>query len=242
MSLPIIGITGDITRAKFYANFWNKRSGINDAYIRAVERANGIPIILPVSNSDYVSSIVKKVDGFIFSGGCDISPFHYNEEPLSEIKEMNPERDVFELALLKEVLQQGKPILGICRGAQILNIALGGTLYQDTSYNKSFNLQHLQQSEPALPIHGIETKKGSFIHSIIGDKSYVNSIHHQILRDIGEGLEVTAWSSDSAVEAIEKKNEDFVIGLQWHPEIMSRNNEQMQNIFNELIKHSSKNL
>lgn len=242
MNLPIIGITGDIIKVKFYSNFWNKRSGMNDAYIRAVERANGIPTILPVSNPDYASNIAKRLDGFIFSGGCDISPYYYNEEPRCEIREMAPERDEFEFALLKEVLLQGKPILGICRGAQLLNILLGGTLYQDSSYNEEFNLQHFQQSEPILPIHGIETKKGSFIHSIVGDKFNVNSIHHQMIKDIGEGLEITAWSSDGAIEAIEKKNEDFVIGLQWHPEIMSKNNTKMQNIFNELIKHSSKNL
>lgn len=236
MKKPIIGITGDITYTKFYRDFWNYRSGINDSYIRAVERADGIPFILPVSKTDYATKIINNIDGLILSGGNDVSPINYNEEPIEELCSIDPSRDNFELALLKESITKDKPVLGICRGAQLLNISFGGSLYQDTSCNKAFKLQHFQKSDPHIPIHKIKTMKGSLINSILGDELSVNSIHHQMIKDLGSNLEITALSSDGVIEAIEKRDSKFVVGIQWHPEIMSKNDSKMQNIFNEFIK------
>lgn len=235
MKAPIIGITGDITFTKFYLDFWNYRSGINDAYIRTVERGNAIPLILPVSKPIYASKIISNIDGLILSGGNDVSPFNYNEEPIDKLTSIDPSRDDFELALLKEAISNDKPVLCICRGAQMLNILFGGTLYQDTSCNKNFTLQHFQKSDPAIPVHKIKTKQDSFINSILGDEISVNSIHHQMIKKLGDGLEATATSSDGVIEAIELKDSKFTVGIQWHPEIMAKSNIRMQNIFNEFI-------
>lgn len=238
MKTPIIGITGDITFTKFYRDFWNYRSGINDAYIRAVERAKGIPLILPVSKKEYASSIISTIDGLILSGGNDVTPSNYNEEPIDSLGSIDPHRDEFELSLLKEAINQDIPVLCICRGIQLLNVLFGGSLYQDTLCNPKFNIQHSQRSEPHIPIHSIRTKKGSFINSILGDEAKVNSIHHQMINKLGKGLESTAESLDGVIESIEKKDSKFVVGVQWHPEILSKDDVKMQNIFNELILHT----
>lgn len=238
MSLPIIGVTGDIITAKFYGNFLNERSGINDPYIRAVERAEGIPIILPVSKPEFASKLINNIDGLILSGGRDISPYNYGEEPLNEIMAIDPDRDAFEFALLKEALAKNKPILAICRGAQILNVLLGGSLYQDISYNKDFKLQHAQESAPYIPVHRIKTEKNTFINSVLGDEAFVNSLHHQVIKSLGNNLKVTASSSDGVIEAIEKTDSSFVIGVQWHPEILAKDNQKMQTIFNALTSNS----
>lgn len=240
MKSPIIGITGDVTIAKFFSIFWNKRAGINEAYVKTVSRTPGIPIILPVSHRKNAAQLISNIDGLILSGGNDVSPEIYGEEPLSKLRELNPERDYFEIELLKEAIIQNKPVLGICRGFQLMNTAFGGTLYQDASYNEQYNLQHMQQTDPTFPIHSIKIKEGSIIHSILGSSIKVNSLHHQMLKDVSKDFHPTAWSKDGVIEAIEKNDGSFIIGVQWHPEILSEGTPSMQSIFDRFVREASK--
>lgn len=242
MQSPIIGITGDVTFAKFFSIFLNKRAGINEAYVKAVSRTSGIPIILPVSHEKNAKKLISTVNGLILSGGNDVSPEIYGEEPLSKLSELNPLRDEFEIALLKEAIKQNKPVLGICRGFQLLNTAFGGTLYQDVSYNESCNLQHMQQTEPIFPIHSVDIKEGSIIYSILGGSVRVNSLHHQMIKNVSPDFHEVAWSKDGVIEAIEKNDGSFVIGIQWHPEIMSETSDLMQGIFNRFVNEAAKGI
>lgn len=242
MKSPIIGITGDVMITKFYSNFTNKRAGINNSYVKATIRSNAIPIILPISEEENAKQLVSSINGLILSGGNDVSPQIYNEEPIHPLRDINPKRDSFEMALLKEAILQGKPVLAICRGFQLLNVAYGGTLYQDVSCNSKFTIQHFQQSDPVFCIHNVETQKGSFINSVLGEKVMVNSIHHQMIKEVSPEFNVTAWSKDGVIEAIEKKDGSFVVGIQWHPEILSKNDKDMQNIFNVFVNKASKGL
>lgn len=236
---PIIGITGNISLLSKDQPFNVNYSPLG--FSMAIEKAGGSPIILPIMNSDNAKELISIVDGLLLTGGEDVSPKFYNEEPRMVIGPTSPERDQSEILLLKEALKQHKPILGICRGMQLINVVLGGSLYQDLSENKQITLQHVQKTKPHHPTHSITVKEGSHIAQIYQSGDYVNSFHHQVLKEIASGLTVTAWSQDNVVEAVELF-EDFqsLIGLQWHPELNAlRNNEQSFAIFADLVQRSA---
>lgn len=240
MKKSIIGVSGDVTWAKFFLTFSNKRSGINEAYISTVSNCNGIPVILPVSKPENANQLIDSVDGLILSGGNDVSPYIYGEDSSQFLRSTDPFRDEFEISLLKEAIKQGKPVLGICRGMQLINVAFGGTLYQDTSLNANYTIQHFQQSDPHFPIHSINVMENSILHSILGSKAMVNSIHHQMLKKVSNEFYITATSNDGVIEAIEKKDGSFVLGVQWHPEILSESYEKMKGIFERFIEECNK--
>ena len=202
------------------------------AYAKAIEEAGGIPFIVPIlSLTENIVSVAQSFDGFLFSGGDDIRPVYYGEEPLLQLELSPDERTDFELNLLKEVLILKKPVLGICLGIQLMNVALGGSLYQDipTQIINQFN-HRVNHREP----HQVAIKEGTLLHRILfpdenststrsrvtvtDPRFSVNSAHHQSVKSPGKGLVVSAVSSDGVIEAVELPDYPFFVGVQWHPE------------------------
>lgn len=235
---PVIGISGSILINKGNAFSGYRRSYVNQDYVEAVLRAGAIPFIIPFNEDlEATREMVEKVDGIILSGGHDVNPYYYGEDPMLKIGELFPERDVFDMELYKTAIELKKPIFGICRGYQIINVINGGTLYQDLSYADFVKIKHDQVDNPTQATHFVELEEGTFLKNILGEKYKVNSFHHQILKDVASGFKVVAKSSDGVIESIEKITEDnFVIGVQWHPEMLSASNEKSQEIFNEFVK------
>lgn len=235
---PVIGISGSILINKGNAFSGYRRSYVNQDYVEAVLRAGAIPFIIPFNEDlEATREMVEKVDGIILSGGHDVNPYYYGEDPMLKIGELFPERDVFDMELYKTAIELKKPIFGICRGYQIINVINGGTLYQDLSYADFVKIKHDQVDNPTQATHFVELEEGTFLKNILGEKYKVNSFHHQILKDVAPGFKVVAKSSDGVIESIEKITEDnFVIGVQWHPEMLSASNEKSQEIFNEFVK------
>ena len=235
---PVIGISGSILINKGNAFSGYRRSYVNQDYVEAVLRAGAIPFIIPFNEDlEATREMVEKVDGIILSGGHDVNPYYYGEDPMLKIGELFPERDVFAMELYKTAIELKKPIFGICRGYQIINVINGGTLYQDLSYADFVKIKHDQVDNPTQATHFVELEEGTFLKNILGEKYKVNSFHHQILKDVAPGFKVIAKSSDGVIESIEKITEDsFVIGVQWHPEMLSASNEKSQAIFNAFVK------
>lgn len=242
MKKAVIGISGSITVETDGDMPGYERAYATDDYVQAVAREGAIPVILPiVQDEDIIKEQVKNVDAIILSGGHDVSPLVYGEEPLLKQGEILEKRDYFDIKLLKTALELKKPVLGICRGLQLLNAALGGTNYQDLSYIEGCTIKHDQGSSgPTTVTHTVETKKDSKLNKLFGDTFLVNSFHHQALKEIPQGFVVSAKAKDGVIEGIEKLGEDFVVGVQWHPEMMSVKHENMRVIFKELIKEALK--
>lgn len=212
-----------------------------DNYIDSVFNAGGIPVIIPISeNLENLSSLVEKLDGILISGGNDIEPNLYGEFISKEVGVLCPKRDKQEIELVNYIIENtNKPLLGICRGLQILNVACGGNLYQDLEKNKLNN--HFIASSPMNhPIHRVTLEKDSILYDIFEKKELkVNSYHHQAIKELGKNLKCTAVSEDGIIESIEVEGKQFMIATQWHPEMMYDSKEQ-QNIFKRFIKEASK--
>ncbi|MET3657897.1 gamma-glutamyl-gamma-aminobutyrate hydrolase family protein [Sporosarcina psychrophila] len=212
---PVIGITTDVQQ--------DGENILKNTYVQAVIRAGGLPMIVPVGLEQDVEQLIEMFDGLLLSGGNDINPMLFNEEPHEYLGVVSPSRDSSELELARRMLKTGKPILGICRGLQVLNVAVGGTLYQDLyKQNDSPILQHIQKAPNTHCSHYVQLDKGSLLESIAGsERIQVNSYHHQSLKEVPSDFKVTAVASDGIVEAIESTHEQFVLGVQWHPEALS---------------------
>jgi putative glutamine amidotransferase len=198
----------------------------DDNYARAIVQAGGIPLVLP-SFVEEVSSLLDSVDGLLIPGGLDIHSRRFGEELHPTVK-LHEERDDFEMAAVHEAVKRDIPVLAICRGAQILNVALGGSLWQDLpgqakEYMKAYGMPPQEHwHDPAgEPAHGILIKKASMLFKIQGSEALqVNTHHHQALKAIPSGLAVTATAPDGVVEAVELPGKRFVLGVQWHPECL----------------------
>ena len=240
MKKPIIAITSSMDLNPDRLN--DNRTMVSLDYSNSVINSGGIPVILPITdNFEVIKEQVKYFDGLILSGGGDPDPNLYGEDCLQELGDITPERDTFELAILEEFLKTKKPILGICRGLQLMNVFYGGTLYQDIKYVDT-NIQHKQKWLADLPTHDINILENNILFEIFGKKARTNSFHHQIIKDLGRELTSIATANDGVIEAIQNKNYPFFYGVQWHPEIMaSRGNLGMKKIFDKFIE-SCKNL
>ncbi len=227
---PVIGITTDVEK--------DDKHALNKDYIQAIIRAGGLPFIVPVGIEEDIDQVVGMLDGLLLSGGTDINPLLFNEEPHAYLGEVSPSRDSCELELTRRMLLLDKPILGICRGIQILNVAVGGTLYQDLhKQNDRPILQHLQHAPRAHPSHFVQLEKGSLIEEIAGsERIQVNSFHHQSLKDVPSVFNISGIASDGIIESIESSDKQFVLGVQWHPELMAAKGEAVSlRIFERFI-------
>jgi putative glutamine amidotransferase len=236
---PIIGITCsmeyDQKGRKYptaYAFDFLKRS-----YYEAVERSGGIPILLPnTKKRNNVYPLLNLLDGLLISGGNDVDPVFYGEKRKAKNLSITPERDVFELSLVNEAKAMIIPLLAICRGMQLLNVAFGGSLYQDFSAEKNFRDHTLEGSTIYKKRHAIVIQKESKLFDILRKrKIMVNTSHHQMVKDVGKGLIATAWSEeDEVIEAIETERGQLLLGVQWHPELMMDRNSKV--LFDWLIQ------
>ena len=238
---PIIGISSSVIVDNSGSFAGYKRAYVNKDYVDAVIRAGGVPLIIPFStDKEVIISQAQLIDGLILSGGHDISPYNYGQEPSQKIAETFPERDTYEIILLEESKKRNIPILGICRGFQLINVAAGGTLYQDLSLIPGNILKHNQVSNPTLKTHKVEIKENSFISSIFGKETMVNSFHHQVINKVANDFIVVAKASDGVVEAIEHKTYKFLVAVQWHPEMLAVNCEKARELFSKFVEEAKK--
>jgi putative glutamine amidotransferase len=233
MKKPIIGLTPQYDYEK-------NRVWVGPNYLEAIYVSGGIPIMLPLhTDKESLETAASICDGFLFTGGPDISPFRYEEETMAQCGVVVPERDKMEEDLFSSIIDTNKPVLGICRGMQIMNVFLGGTLYQDISAQlpTPVQLAHSQTSGNSVVSHNVIVEKGSLLHNINPkDCIQVNSFHHQAIKDLAPCLKTAGKSTDSLIEAIYHPHKKFFLGVQWHPEHLFKINEDADNLFKEFIK------
>lgn len=196
-------------------------SRLNKAYSKSVLDAGGIPIIIPLDVEADVEQILAISDGLLLSGGHDVHPFHFGAEPSPKLGQIYPERDAVELALTNAAITRKMPIFGICRGIQLLNVALGGTLYQDieTEFKSRNLLKHTQQAARGVATHYVTIGHDNVLMDIIEQGQIgVNSYHHQAINVLAQKLLVAAKSSDGIIEAVVHESLPFCLAVQWHPE------------------------
>lgn len=241
MKKPIIGINSSRVIKHETAYSHSVIESLGNDYVESVIKAGGIPIILPIlSDEESIRRQIELLDGIILSGGIDINPLLYNEEPSPKLGYIFPDKDNFDILIAKIACELNKPILAICRGHQILNVAFGGTLYQDLSEIDGCYIKHQQQSKDGAVTHTVDIIEGSILHSILGNSIISNSFHHQAIKDLAPGFIATAYSKDNIIEAIEKTGDQFVVGVQFHPEIMTAyNNINALKIFEAFITASN---
>lgn len=230
---PVIGVVS--------CGYINHRQFVPQTYIQAVEKHGGIPLILPcVSRKDAYSYYAKICRGFLFCGGDDVTPLLFGEELTTARGATDLCTDRFHISLMQRLLSLRSPILAICRGMQILNIALGGTIFQDISLRRTPSLNHMQlSSNRSDPCHKVSVVKNSLLSNILKKDEYVNSFHHQCLHSMGRHLHLAAVASDGVIEAVESEIHPFAIGVQWHPECMLETSDSMRALFDCFIEKSN---
>lgn len=234
---PTIGITG----AYIKRNEHMEGVYVHHDYHKSVAANGGIPIILPFINPEMTLETLPLCDGIILSGGEDVDPQFYGQDPHIHLGPTLPDRDLVEIEIVKYAIRHNIPILAICRGVQILNVALGGALIQDIPSQMKEPIKHSQTEERRRDTHWVTISTDSKLFQILGaNRIRVNSLHHQALDKVSNDLRVVAMSSDGIVEAVEYiHSSTFTVGVQWHPESMASSNSSMNNLFIEFIKSSS---
>lgn len=220
---PVIGIAPNYSYEK-------KEYSLHEDYVLAIEKAGGCPIILLPHQP-----LPDFLDGLLLTGGGDIDPLLFGEEPLHQSGEINPLRDAYEMRICHEALEKDLPMLGICRGMQVMNIVKGGRIYQDISVQAGTTLKHIQQAPRSYGTHSIFVEDHTLLTDLWENKrTRVNSQHHQSCSDLGEGFRVSARSADGLIEAIEQEGKRFAVGVQWHPEAMKT--EEMGLLFSAFLQ------
>ena len=231
MARPVVGITTYVTSARFGA--WDAEAALVPAdYVRAVERAGGRALLVPPSE-DAVEETLDALDGLIFSGGSDLDPDLYGQEPHPETYGVVPERDRAELTLLTAALMRDMPVLAICRGSQVLNVATGGDLVQHLPDDVGHSGHRETPGEFAE--HDVTVEEDTRLAGLLGDHAPVMSHHHQGFGRLGGGLRVAAHAEDGAVEAVEDPSRRFALGVLWHPEA-----GEDQKLFEALVEEAAR--
>jgi putative glutamine amidotransferase len=200
-----------------------ERTGLNAAYVRAVTAAGGVPIVLsPLMGHSLAARALEGVDGLVLTGGEDVDPAWYETAPHPKLNPPSRERDLFELALFAAARQRELPVLGICRGIQLVNVALGGTLYQDLPSERPGIVNHDPQGVRTDRSHDVRLEPGSLAAGALGSATLrVNSFHHQAVRDLAPKLIASGWSEDGLIEVVEgAEGQPWLLAVQWHPEEM----------------------
>lgn len=226
MPEPLIGITSGYRTIELkYLH-----SCLSRKYTQAIIKAGGVPLILPANLPvNQLSSLLPKLDGVLFSGGDDVNPQLYGEDQLPKTKKILDERDEIESVLLKSCLEHGKPVFGICRGFQVINVVLGGTLYQHVLTQHPEAIQHDRHDDKREKLHhSVTVTPGSLLARLTSQNSIrVNTLHHQGIRDLAKGLKIGATcTEDGLIEAVEITDQRFFLAVQWHPEELADYPEQ----------------
>lgn len=229
MKKPIIGITGnqkpdpaDTTAPEL--------SYVVTNFVQAVQDAGGIPLILPIGSEEMAKTYISMIDKLIMTGGQNVLPQFYGEEQTITSDDYKLERDVFELALIKEAVRQNKPIFSVCRGTQLFNVAMGGTLHQDIE-------DHWQDSLADYSSHDMVIDPDSSLASIYGTYSAINSFHHQSIKDLAANLTVIAHSpNDHIIEAVTTNDGYPYLGVQWHPELLFAHRKEDRALFEYVVQ------
>ena len=227
MHSPIIGILGivdDETVTK-----------LQSTYTRAIEISGGAPMLLPYVQKDgSIESFVRICDGFLFTGGVDIDPCHYGEKIKAECGEIQRYRDEFEFKAFKKAYQSDKPIMAICRGAQLVNVALGGALYQDITSEIKTTVLHRQTEPKNAPSHTVNLLADTPLKSLLSkERIQANSFHHQAIKTLGNGLRVMALADDGVIEAVYSTENRYIRAYQWHPERLFEIDENNRALFED---------
>lgn len=218
-------------------------------YSTAITHAGGIPLILPtiyvgagLKPAPTLNELLDSVDGLLFTGGEDIHPSFYGEVPQERCGEIDQDRDRFEIELAERALNRKLPILGICRGIQLLNVVMGGSLYQDLSYRPGTAEDHHAPEERRYElIHKVRLIPGSRLYQILGSFEFeVTSTHHQMIKDLASSLKVSAVASDGVIEGVEAEEYPFLLAVQWHPERMLRRSPEQLSLFKAFVEAASR--
>ncbi|CAN7251513.1 gamma-glutamyl-gamma-aminobutyrate hydrolase family protein [Mesorhizobium caraganae] len=233
---PIIGITSNFDLdKKTYITY--------DQDVRAIEEAGAVPIILPYVKTNDINAILNLISGLVLPGGKDFPTALYGATPHPAVKGIIPQRDTFEFALARSALDRSMPILGICRGMQLLNVVSGGTIYPHTLDELANVLDHREGMPPlSHPAHEVQIERSSLLWRACGEppSSFrVNSGHHQAVKEVAPEFVVSARASDGVVEAIEAPGRPFVIGVQWHPEMMYESEPACRQLIDNFVKACS---
>jgi putative glutamine amidotransferase len=208
---------------------------LGERYLDAVRAAGGMPVILAPVSPNEVKSLVERLDAVVLSGGPDLDPSAYGAQPHAELGPTEPELDRFELELARVAVTRGMPVLGICRGMQVLNVALGGSLHQHLP-DLEGGVDHRQGGAPNEPSHRVTLGRASRLTKVIGRRYVeVNSFHHQGLHALGKGLAIAGHAPDGQIEAIEVPGRRFTFGVQWHAECLVERPEQLA-LFRGLVR------
>ena len=226
MARTVVGVAAHLCPVD--AEGKNIHSSVSCKFAESIRQVGGLPLVIPVGDESIVRDYVEMIDKLILTGGQNVHPQFYGEKKTIESDDYNLVRDEFELALLKEALRQNKPIMAICRGVQLVNVAFGGTLHQE--------IEGHWQGLPFGTSHSIETVEGSVVAQLFGKESQVNSVHRQSIKDLAPNFRVTAVDPrDQTVEAIESIDEHRIIGLQWHPEFLVNEEDGNLELFEYLL-------
>ena len=226
---PIIAITPDVDT--------DGNTKILKAYIDAIENAGGTPVLVPYTeNMDTLMSFIDLCDGVCFTGGIDVDPKRYFEEKMIWCKETRDIRDIFDLSIFELATKKNKPIFAICRGAQLINVALGGTLYQDIPTEISTSILHTQSEPKFEHSHEVKIVENTPLYALLGkERIKANSFHHQAIKKLGKDLEIMAFADDGIVEAIYMPDYPYLRAYQWHPERICQNDEKQKKLFEDFI-------
>lgn len=222
MRKPIVGVICNVKRINFENREFVDINYATEKYIESLEKADCVPLLIPCMNDQTsYQALLDVVDGLLLTGGADIDPMIFGQDQKPGIGEVYHEVDVEQIYLAQYAKEHNIPILGICKGAQVMNVALGGTLIQDIERELPQATLHSQTIHSQKPSHRIRLGNGSKLQEIFGTELLdTNSFHHQSIDQLGEGLCVTAQSNDGIVEAVEHMDHPFYVGVQWHPEMM----------------------
>ena len=217
-------------------SYQKEASQIGSAYIEAVEQAGGLAVVIPPSLSPTAGAkVLNQVDGLLLTGGNDLSPFLYGQQPHPQLGDLDPFRDELEPVLVKEAVGRGIPVLGICRGMQVTNASLGGTIVQHIDQSSAKAIQHRQNPPGWRRHHHVDVKGGTRLASILGEGVIgVNSHHHQAVDKLAPSLKISALAPDGVIEAFESDS-PWILGVQWHPEIMIKRYPEFLKIFISFI-------
>lgn len=225
---PLIGVTtselrpGELATLRRHGEPPHAEMALGITYVRAVEAAGGIAVVMPPLALADVPALVARLDGVVLSGGPDLSPAAYDARPHPELGPVETKLDAFEYAVIREALRRNLPIFGICRGTQALNVACGGTLHQHLPEVVGDAVAHRQSQDGRQPTHLVETVPGSRVAALVGARRLaVNSFHHQAVDRLGTGLRASAFAPDGTIEAIEDPTRPFVLAVQWHAETLA---------------------